>query len=49
MHLTSQSCQIQDEMPTMMICLRKTVAKEISENGQHVIEGKDHISLKYNK
>ena len=33
-------------MSKMMKGLRKTIAKTMSENGQHIIEGKEHMSFK---
>ena len=50
-HLTAQSGQIQNEsdeiaMSKIMKSLRKTIAKTMSENGESVIEGKEHMSFK---
>ena len=51
MHPIAQSDQTQDEsdkkvMSEMMKGLRNTIAKDISNNGQQVIEGKEYISFK---
>ena len=50
-HLITQSGNQQDnkdkeEMAKMMKGLRKTIAKEMSEKGLRVIEGKEHMSFK---
>ena len=51
MHLIAQSSQIEDEsdkkaMSKTMRGLRKTIAKNMSEKGQLVIERKVHMSFK---
>ena len=48
---TAQSGQIQDEsdkkaMSKIMKDWRTTIAKDMSENSQRVIEGKEHMSFK---
>ena len=50
-HIIAQSGQTQDEsdkkaMSKMMKGLRKNIARSMSENGEGVIEGKEHISFK---
>ena len=52
MHPISQSGNTQDDnekeaMANMMKALKKTIAKEMSERGLRVVEGKEHMSFKY--
>ena len=52
MHLISQSGNTQDNnvkeaMANMMKCLKKTIAKDMSERGLSVVEGKEHMLFKY--